>query len=194
MEKNGDLAHLKDFAVKEILDDYPDTKRIILEGRLAQDEKNPAIVTLEKMPFDADKVAKLLQSSALQTEFRNDIYGHYECFIEDPALNSLKANVIYPATQKHIAKYKSSPAYLIEETPALYQTVTLPHITQEAFSLDWVYNILDHQKETERIGNVQLSSNWCSFCTLGGASIFSVNLTALCLQKKLASLAIHKKI
>ena len=145
------LTHLKDFQIKEVLDDYPDTKRLILEGRLAKDSLNPAIVILEKMPFNADKVTDLLQSTSLKTEFRNDIYGKYECFVEDPTQNSLKANVIYPASEKHIAKYKSSKSYIIDETPALYQTITLPHITNESFSPEWVYNILDHKKETERI-------------------------------------------
>ena len=145
------LTHLKDFQIKQVLDDYPDTKRLILEGRLAKDSLNPAIVILEKMPFNADKVTDLLQSTSLKTEFRNDIYGKYECFVEDPTQNSLKANVIYPASEKHIAKYKSSKSYIIDETPALYQTITLPHITNESFSPEWVYNILDHKKETERI-------------------------------------------
>ena len=154
MEKgssSSSLTHLKDFQINEVLDDYPDTKRLILEGRLAKDSLNPAIVILEKMAFNADKVHDLLQSTSLKTVFLNDIYGKYECFVEDPSQNSLKADVIYPATEKHIAKYKSSKSYIIDETPALYQTITLPNITKESFNLGWIYNILDHKKETERI-------------------------------------------
>lgn len=33
----------------------------------------------------------------------------------------------------------------------MLQTLTLPFIKTEKFSIDWVYNILSHQKETERI-------------------------------------------
>lgn len=29
--------------------------------------------------------------------------------------------------------------------------MTLPYIKSEKFTIDWVYNILDHKKETERI-------------------------------------------
>ena len=105
--------------------------------------------------------------------FYSDIYGQYECQITDPSLNVLKTNLIYPATEKHIEKYLSAKTYVIEgtinfifivcsislifvtltETPSLYETVTLPFIKNEKFSVDWVYNILEHKKETERIGN-----------------------------------------
>jgi len=63
----------------------------------------------------------------------------------------VKSTVIYPATDKHIEKYSICQKYLINETPDLYETVTLPYITSSQFSLDWVYNILDHKQETERI-------------------------------------------
>ena len=145
------LSSLKSFKIRQTLDEYPDTKRLIVEGRLGQDEENPAVLILEKMPFNKDKAQELLQTSSLKTEFKNDIYGKYECFVGEPAMNSLKANLIYPATEKHIAKYKSSQAFIVNETPALYQTVTLPHIQKESFTADWVYNILDHKKESERI-------------------------------------------
>lgn len=59
--------------------------------------------------------------------------------------------MIYPATEKHIEKYSICQKYLIAETPDLYETVTLPYITSSQFSLDWVYNIIEHKQETERI-------------------------------------------
>lgn len=33
----------------------------------------------------------------------------------------------------------------------MYEKVTLPYILQEQFSLDWLYNVLDHKKEVDRI-------------------------------------------
>lgn len=59
--------------------------------------------------------------------------------------------MIYPATEKHIEKYSICQKYLIDETADLYETVTLPYITSSQFSLDWVYNILEHKQEKERI-------------------------------------------
>lgn len=60
-------------------------------------------------------------------------------------------STIYPATQKHIEKYSGQESFLIEETPEIYQQITLPYIENEQFSLEWVYNILEHKKEAETI-------------------------------------------
>ncbi len=68
-----------------------------------------------------------------------------------PEHNLLTANIIHPASQKHLDKYLSSPTHLVCETPELYQAVTLPAIQAEQFSLDWLYNVLDHKKEADRI-------------------------------------------
>ncbi|KAH7976634.1 hypothetical protein HPB52_017050 [Rhipicephalus sanguineus] len=66
----------------------------------------------------------------------------------DPGLT---ATVICPATQKHVDKYLFKPQHMITETPKLYKEVTEPYITSQQLSLQWVYNILEHKKESERI-------------------------------------------
>jgi hypothetical protein len=53
------------------------------------------------------------------------------CFL----LLGIKTTVIHPATEKHIRKYQSQEVHLIEETPELYKSVTLPHLQKEKFSL-----------------------------------------------------------
>ena len=93
----------------------------------------------------------LCDSTRADQEFNNDIYGQYRLEVGRPDQNRLQANIIHPATQKHLDKYLSSPAHLLVETPALYHAVTLPFILAEQFSLDWVYNVLEHKKEADRI-------------------------------------------
>lgn len=66
-------------------------------------------------------------------------------------MNLLKASVIHPATEKHVAKYESRPLHMICETPALYHSLTLPYLRGETFNIDWVFNILSHKKEAETI-------------------------------------------
>lgn len=68
-----------------------------------------------------------------------------------PCFLGVKSTVIYPATDKHIEKYSICQKYLIRETPELYEKITLPYLTESQFSLDWVYNILEHKQERERI-------------------------------------------
>ncbi|XP_055595482.1 m7GpppX diphosphatase [Uranotaenia lowii] len=89
-------------------------------------------------------------ASRLKTEFINDIYGSFQC-VTDPEINQLKVTIIYPANEKLIVKYSAQEIYLIEETAHDYQTVTLPHLNQEQLSLEWLYNVLEHRKEKERI-------------------------------------------
>ncbi|XP_053684593.1 m7GpppX diphosphatase [Sabethes cyaneus] len=89
-------------------------------------------------------------TSQLRTEFVNDIYGNFLC-VADPEVNQIKVTIIYPATEKHIIKFSTQKKYLLEETARDYQTVTLPHIQREQLSLEWLYNILEHRKEQDRI-------------------------------------------
>jgi m7GpppX diphosphatase len=50
-------------------------------------------------------------------------------------LVGFKTTVIYPATEKHIRKYEAQNIHLIEETPELYECVTLPYLEKERFSV-----------------------------------------------------------
>ena len=62
-----------------------------------------------------------------------------------------KINVIWPANQKHIEKYTAAPNYVINETPSLYNFLTLPIVESGSQAPDWIENILDHKAETDRI-------------------------------------------
>ena len=142
---------LKRFKIERILQEFSDRKSIFLEGHFAEAETENAVVILEKLPFNKENLEELLTKSTLNIQFRNDIYGKYECHVEDPKLNALKVSVIHPATAKHVAKYEASQARIIHETPALYNRFTLPFIESEQFDLTWVYNILNHEKEADTI-------------------------------------------
>lgn len=63
----------------------------------------------------------------------------------------LKASTIFPATEKHIQKYSEQDVFVVKETPELYEKITVPYISSGQFSLDWLYNVLDHKKEQDRI-------------------------------------------
>lgn len=40
---------------------------------------------------------------------------------------------------------------MVDESIEVYKTITLPHVEKEQFDLQWVYNILEHKSELERI-------------------------------------------
>ena len=127
----------------------------------------------------------------VETEFINNIYGSFNC-IPSAGFNGVKTTVIYPATEKHIEKYSIRQRYLITETPALYENLTLPHIESSQFSLEWVFNILEHKQETERIV-YEDTDNKIGFILLpdlkwDGRNLDTLYLLALTHQRGLKSL------
>lgn len=47
----------------------------------------------------------------------------------------IKTTMICPATEKHVKKYLRQEMFLIEETEEDYQSITLPYITSQSFSV-----------------------------------------------------------
>ncbi|XP_059617295.1 m7GpppX diphosphatase [Phlebotomus argentipes] len=154
-EKDAVQYDFSQFQLDRILNSNSGSKTVSLLGRfknLSQEKR--AIVILEKKAFtEADLTSKtgfFSDSTTLRKEFVNDIYGNFECFPR-PDINSVKTTVIYPATEKHIEKYSKQEIHIVQETPELYRELTLKHLEKEQFSLEWLYNILEHKKEKDRI-------------------------------------------
>ena len=144
------LENLERFSMKRILMEDTDKKLVFVEAAV-RGSSSPAVLILEKLSWTSEDVTgAMCEATTARQEFNNDIYGQYSLSLEAKN-NRVKCNVIHPATEKHIEKYLSSPSHLVLETPELYQSVTLPHIKAEQFSLQWVYNVLEHKKEAERI-------------------------------------------
>lgn len=65
---------------------------------------------------------------------------------------AIKYVAIWPATETHLQKYLPQARRMVAETPALYDAVVRPYIESKLGDrLAWVYNILDHKKEVDRI-------------------------------------------
>lgn len=164
-EDNGNCDskfQLSQFELVRILSNNSTQKSVALLGHFRDlSHENQAIVTLEKAAFteaqlqtstsESDSSSSFFTTkSQLRTEFINDIYGNFLC-LADPEINQLKVTIIYPASEKHIVKFSAQPKHLLEETAQDYQTVTLPHLEREQLSLEWLYNVLEHRKEQDRI-------------------------------------------
>ncbi|XP_037954972.1 m7GpppX diphosphatase [Teleopsis dalmanni] len=166
--------NLQKFKLTRILQNNTVRKSIALLGTFPDlSESDQAIVLFEKEVFrekdvqteatndeiatkgaEEKKAAKKLtyfnDDLQVKTEFINNIYGSFQC-VASSELNGLKTTVVYPATEKHIEKYSINLKYVVTETPELYKNITLPFLESSQFSLEWVYNILEHKQETERI-------------------------------------------
>jgi len=161
MSENGNAVHsfhddythkrtLSGLKFKRVLMEVAEKKLIFVEAEV-ENSPHPAIITLDKLPFTEEAIQGIVSDTTeLQGEMQNDIYGQYRLHPK-PEYNAVKANIIHPATQKHIDKYTTSPSHIIIETPEMYHGITLPFLETEQFSMDWVYNFLDHKREVDRV-------------------------------------------
>ncbi|XP_075987655.1 decapping enzyme, scavenger [Anticarsia gemmatalis] len=143
---------LKDFVLEKILNSSTNRKTVCVLGKF-KDKSGVAIVFLEKNAFreeDLDNKGYFSVNTELKKFFQNDIYGNFECF-PPASINGVKTTIIYPATDKHIAKFSQQQVHIVLETPELYDKLTLPHLEKEQFNLQWVYNILEGTSEQDRI-------------------------------------------
>ncbi|GAA6224235.1 m7GpppX diphosphatase [Lates japonicus] len=138
---------LSGFKTSTVLSDSAREKNIFIHGKLADQD---AVVILEKTPIREDTLAEIFSGSRLKLEMRNDIYCTYQ-LQAPPHLNEIKTTVVCPATEKHVKKYQRQESSLVEETGTDYQSITLPYIQKQSFSVQWVYNILEKKAEAERI-------------------------------------------
>ncbi|KAI2798331.1 hypothetical protein BLOT_014991 [Blomia tropicalis] len=162
-DKKEKLIALSDLQFVRFLNVSSKTKRVCVEC-LYHDE--PAIIIMEKTQFDesfGENVASNFSSSlsSVKNLFRNDIYGTYFMqFVSKDSndelnnLNQLFVSIIHPAKPNDIEKYLDHDRFLVQETGDHYRSVTKPFIDEQVSMpghLQWVYNVLEHKAETDRI-------------------------------------------
>ncbi|KXZ51606.1 hypothetical protein GPECTOR_12g570 [Gonium pectorale] len=160
--ERGRLSSFKDFSVVEVLNEDPLTKSIALLGRFAG-RNALAVLLLNRKPFDKSSLDDLVgERLKLTHDFANDIYSKY-VGVPPPEQAALTVDLIYPATNKHIAKHRQQRKAMVRmtgreaeaqvtETPELYERVVLPYIRSfPPARLQWVYNILEKKEEVERL-------------------------------------------
>ncbi|KAI4875906.1 hypothetical protein NFI96_009886 [Prochilodus magdalenae] len=149
-EANGGpavLSPVSGFKTERVLRDSAREKTLFVHGKMDEQE---AVIILEKTPIRQDMLGEILKASSLKLEMKNDIYSTYQ--LQAPAhLNEIKTTVICPATEKHVKKYLRQETFLIEESGDDYRTITLPYISSQSFSVQWVHNILEKKAEADRI-------------------------------------------
>ncbi|KAF8776784.1 m7GpppX diphosphatase-like [Argiope bruennichi] len=148
------LNSLEGFQLSEVLSENSYSKSVFLEGRFDK-AADKAIILLEKLPIHHDSVEKLLNNADLALNLKSNSISEpnvvdYACY-PPVCQGDIKATVIYPATNKHAEKYKYQSSVVVNETAEIYKSVVLPHLEAQKFSIQWVYNILEHKSEADRI-------------------------------------------
>lgn len=140
------------FRPTQILKSDTQTKSIAILGTI---NEKLAIVSLEKTAFGISEVedaalCKVIESVRLINS--NDVYfWSMAALVQDlDTVPGAKVNVIYPATETHVRKYRAQRHRLVAETPEMYRDIVRPFVeTQKGERIQWVYNILFKGKEAE---------------------------------------------
>lgn len=134
------------------------TKSVSLLGSINSQQ---AIIIAEKTAFNVS--TNILEAFSSKESLgtvslldRNDIYHWFlvsKTSGDLPLYAEAKITLIYPATETHIRKYSFQNFRVVTETPQIYQDFVKPFIEtkREGGRLNWVYNILEHKSESERI-------------------------------------------
>lgn len=151
---------LANFHVDRLLSNNTNRKTVSVLGWFKDSPEEKAIVVLEKKAFTETSLLEdgyFRKVVRVDEQFINDIYGNYE-LVPDVDLNSkwgceaipdtwltlilfyltaVKTTIIRPCTEDHIRKYATQEVHLVQETPELYESVTLRHLEKgKRFSLD----------------------------------------------------------
>ncbi|XP_033647487.1 m7GpppX diphosphatase-like [Asterias rubens] len=145
---NKTLNNFQGFQVSQIISEDAKNKTVFLHGKFEGSDEC-AVVLLEKTPFREQELGALLSvDTSLTLNLQNDIYSVYVGQPDQKSCtNEIKTTVIYPATDRHIAKYTKQEITLVEETWEDYRRITLPFLEEQTFKIQWVYNILEKTAE-----------------------------------------------
>ncbi|PRT53939.1 m7GpppX diphosphatase [Wickerhamiella sorbophila] len=183
-------TRLSDFKLEEVLSTNAQTKSVILLGTISD---SAALVTISRAQIpDVSKGLPLEEVKLLEN---NDIYSWALATMKQNLEDApaAKVDVIWPATETHIAKYRPSKTRCIVETMEMYNTVVRPYIdSMLGDRIQWVKAILFDGAEADRViyrdndvetGFVLLpNSKW------DGKSIESLYLLVLVIREDLRSI------
>ncbi|KAG8931864.1 hypothetical protein FRC02_001999, partial [Tulasnella sp. 418] len=113
----------------------------------------PAILDIQKTHFDQDDQSIVREVQRIQMIESNNIYSHFFAWrnVSD-GTPDYKIRLVVNATELHITKATKQVSIICRETPPIYAETVVPYIDSLPLSrIDWVYNILDHEAESEQI-------------------------------------------
>lgn len=146
----GTTKMLRDFNLVRVLK-RTDTEAALLGNFKSDNHKKAAVLIIQMAVMDTKALNQLLNGLSLHEVLVNDIYSTFQGDVSRD-IKPFKVNLIYPATERHVHKHTDQEFHMVVETKEAYRMITKPFIDSiPAENIEWVYNILDHKSETERI-------------------------------------------
>ncbi len=143
--------------ILEILSENSLTCQINILGETTLKENDPQkfVLKLHKKEFiislDEKENSNIIQIlhkifSSPEKYFENDIY--YKFLTQDLIQNQVDVELIFPATQKQIDKYRLIKYEIFHETYDIYLKKTLPYINSiQQNDVKWIFNIFEKKTE-----------------------------------------------
>ncbi|KAJ1302195.1 hypothetical protein OPQ81_001021 [Rhizoctonia solani] len=152
-----DLRRLENFKLDRVLNEDPLSHSISVLGTLPErdqgDKRIPTILQVTKTPITAEEITSIQGVfGKLETIGQNDIYHWVLGWLGERRSPDVKITIVENATEVHIRKFTKQSWTMVRESPQLYAEVVKPYINAfPASRLQWVYNILSHEAEEDRI-------------------------------------------
>lgn len=131
-------------------------RRIALLGSI---DGSCAVLVVERAAFDVSEQSLAnftLSLDQVRNLGTNSVYHWYLASTRHLAgapSASLKLNLFYPATEKHVRKYSEQRMHLVMETPEIYREHIRPYMERmrEPSRLQWMRNIIDQKAEVNDV-------------------------------------------
>eukprot|EP00607_Mallomonas_marina_P009521 CAMPEP_0182417908 /NCGR_PEP_ID=MMETSP1167-20130531/2358_1 /TAXON_ID=2988 /ORGANISM="Mallomonas Sp, Strain CCMP3275" /LENGTH=352 /DNA_ID=CAMNT_0024591767 /DNA_START=20 /DNA_END=1078 /DNA_ORIENTATION=+ len=127
---------------------------VVMLGYFCDDpeELKPAICKVVPKPLlfiDDTAVQNNIHSMKLELKTESGSrFTHFNGFGSEPIKYGVE--IIYPATDVDIKRHTRVQMHIINESYEMYETIVKPTIL-DTKNIEWVYNILDGKKETDRV-------------------------------------------
>ncbi|CAG5094962.1 Similar to DCPS: m7GpppX diphosphatase (Bos taurus) [Cotesia congregata] len=150
--ENDSIKNMTSFQLHKVLENDVHQKKIAIKGRL---NGRNAIIVLSRKSF-SDDISELKEiifnkETIITNKGYNENERHYELTLTNET-NGVHATVKRPVTTRDFAQYQIAECWFIEETPELYENITLPYMKNlvSKYNHDWVYRILNGESEQEQ--------------------------------------------
>jgi m7GpppX diphosphatase len=142
---------LEGFKFEKLLFSCPKGSKTVMLGKFNQgDSSSPAIVELVyQPPYPSTDLVNRLNN--FQFELRMHSGAEYAYFESNLDVFKYSAEVIFPASNKQIAKKTPALVRTFFETAEIYKSVTEPYFVEKLAATTWIKNILFGEAEKERV-------------------------------------------
>lgn len=141
------MDRIREFKAEKILLTDASVKLTVILGNI---DGEPCLLKLSRLALPEFKLGEPLPITSTTGLDTNGIYSWGTGALEEQS--SCYFDLVFPATDKHIAKYTVAPKHMVTETPQDYETIVAPYIdTQKGSRIDWVRGILDDGVEADKV-------------------------------------------